>query len=348
MSKTRIEYLDAIKAFAIYLVVCGHILQYLDKPQTGKCLHDIIYSFHMPLFMVISGYFASSSLQKTFFTFFLKKIEQLILPVIIWTILSFLCIYITNKGCYHSEIVGSYWFLRTLFACYLATWCIKKCFRNDYLGFIISAIIFSLLPKGSFLQFNWLYIFFWIGILFKNNNFLLEGKKSKRAIIILLCSALVFIITYYLKSTFHIKYILISISTIKTSFLSILLNFLVALSASLFIILLFSMKDKWAPIIKNIGMHTLGIYLVQGLLLEKILPVCFQLEIKHSLLSCLVTLLLSAIILLICNFLVEYSSKIKIINLIFYGNQYNHSNLNDHFVSQSDTHKKARLNQKNL
>lgn len=327
MGKTRIEFLDAIKAFAIFLVVCGHTLQYLDKLETGKCLYDIIYSFHMPLFMVISGYFASSSLQKSFFFCFTKKFEQLILPVITWTILSFLLFFFTNKSSYHSEFVGSYWFLRTLFACYLVTWCVKKCFRNDYLGFIISTIIFSLLPKGSFLQFNWLYIFFWIGLfLKKHNNVLLESKNSKRFILILLCSAVVFIITYILKSISHINSILISLSTIKTSHWSILLNFLVALSACFFLILLFSMKDKWAPIIKNIGMHTLGIYLVQGFLLERIFPLFFQLEIYHSLLSLLVTLLLSIIILLICNFIVDYSSRIKIINLLFFGNQYNHSN----------------------
>ena len=150
MSKTRIDYLDAIKAFAIFLVVCGHTLQYLDKAQSGKCLYDIIYSFHMPLFMVISGYFAYSSLQKTFYSFITKKFIQLILPVITWTILSILFIFVTDKSSYHSEIVGSYWFLRTLFACYVATYCVKKCFRNDYLGFIISVIFFILIPKGSF------------------------------------------------------------------------------------------------------------------------------------------------------------------------------------------------------
>jgi fucose 4-O-acetylase-like acetyltransferase len=82
MSKTRIEYFDAIKAFAIFLVVYGHTLQYLDKLQTGKCLHDFIYSFHMPLFMVVSGYFASS-LQNNIYPFITKKLRQLILPVII-------------------------------------------------------------------------------------------------------------------------------------------------------------------------------------------------------------------------------------------------------------------------
>lgn len=327
MSKTRIEYLDAIKAFAIFLVVCGHTLQYFDEPQTGKCLHDIIYSFHMPLFMVISGYFASSSLQKALFSFIKKKNEQLILPVISWTILTILFIFITHEGSYHSEIVGSYWFLRTLFACYVATWCVKKCFRNDYLGFIISAIFFILIPKGSFLQFNWLYIFFWVGIfLKKHNSELLEGHNNKRYIIILLCSVVVFIITYYLKSIFHINSILISYTTIKNSFWSILLVFSVALSASLATIVLFSIKDKWPPIIKNIGMHTLGIYLVQGLLLERILPLCFQFEIISFGLTILVTFFFSTFILFVCNFIVEYSSRIKIINLLFFGNQYNHSN----------------------
>ena len=327
MSHTRIESWDAIKCFAIYLMIVSHVLLYFHfNKEDFRFLHFIV-SFNMPLFMVVSGYFASSSLQKSFFPFITKKFIQLILPIIIWAILSFLFIFFTKIGDYHSEIIGIYWFLRTLFACYLATWCVLKCFRNVYLGFIISTIFFILIPKGSFLQFNWLYIFFWIGLfLKKNNDILLEGKNSKRYILCLLCSALVFITTYYLKSSLHINSILISFITIKTMYWSILLNFLVALSASLFIILLFSIKDKWPPIIKKLGMHTLGIYLVQGLLLERILPVCFQLEIKHSLLSFLVTLLFSAIILLICNFIVEYSSRIKFINLLFFGNQYNHSN----------------------
>ena len=183
MNKSRIEYFDAIKAFAMFLVICGHTLQYLDKLQTGKCLHDFIYSFHMPLFMMISGYFASSSLKKDFSVFMSKKIEQLILPIIIWTIPLLVLIFLTGRGNIINELIGSYWFLRTLFACYVFTWGIKKIFKNDVLGFTVSTVLLVFLPKGSFLQFNWLYIFFWIGIFLKKNN-LEKMNKTKSLILI--------------------------------------------------------------------------------------------------------------------------------------------------------------------
>lgn len=61
--KMRIGWLDAWKGFAMLLVVMGHIADgYLDAglfPEyTGvlQTCYDIIYSFHMPLFFVLSGY----------------------------------------------------------------------------------------------------------------------------------------------------------------------------------------------------------------------------------------------------------------------------------------------------
>ena len=54
---------DAIKAFAIGLVVYGHSIQYLSGCTWDNEIFRIIYTFHMPLFFMISGYFFSSSLQ---------------------------------------------------------------------------------------------------------------------------------------------------------------------------------------------------------------------------------------------------------------------------------------------
>ena len=45
----RIEWIDIAKGIGIILVVIGHISQI-------EVLNDIIYSFHMPLFFIISGY----------------------------------------------------------------------------------------------------------------------------------------------------------------------------------------------------------------------------------------------------------------------------------------------------
>ena len=53
----RIKYLDYLKAFAIYLVVYGHLLcDYADE-QASSPVCITIYSFHMALFMSLSGFF---------------------------------------------------------------------------------------------------------------------------------------------------------------------------------------------------------------------------------------------------------------------------------------------------
>ena len=53
MGKTRIAYWDNLKGILIALVVLGH---------TGTALGDkwlsVIYAFHMPLFVFVSGYFS--------------------------------------------------------------------------------------------------------------------------------------------------------------------------------------------------------------------------------------------------------------------------------------------------
>ena len=55
----RIAYIDALKGFAILCVVLGHIASgSLWDPFTQTTyffLYNIIYSFHMPLFILLSG-----------------------------------------------------------------------------------------------------------------------------------------------------------------------------------------------------------------------------------------------------------------------------------------------------
>lgn len=52
---SRIEYIDRLKGLAILAVVMGHIIYFVfhlsDDPVWGY-----IYSFHVPLFIFLSGY----------------------------------------------------------------------------------------------------------------------------------------------------------------------------------------------------------------------------------------------------------------------------------------------------
>ena len=53
---TRVQYIDRLKGLAIILVVMGHILGF-RQPEDGTedGIHTFIYTFHMPLFMFLSG-----------------------------------------------------------------------------------------------------------------------------------------------------------------------------------------------------------------------------------------------------------------------------------------------------
>lgn len=54
--KDRLVYIDIAKGIAIILVVIGHLLQYNFSGTYKHILFNWIYSFHMPVFMMLSGY----------------------------------------------------------------------------------------------------------------------------------------------------------------------------------------------------------------------------------------------------------------------------------------------------
>lgn len=56
--------MDNIKALLIILVVLGHALELFLKSGSVKTIYKLIYSFHMPLFIFISGYFAKFNIKK--------------------------------------------------------------------------------------------------------------------------------------------------------------------------------------------------------------------------------------------------------------------------------------------
>ena len=54
---------DNAKGLMIFAVVLGHVLEY-DLTGIARALYIVIYSVHMPLFVLISGYFAQFNAEK--------------------------------------------------------------------------------------------------------------------------------------------------------------------------------------------------------------------------------------------------------------------------------------------
>ncbi|PWJ60383.1 fucose 4-O-acetylase-like acetyltransferase [Dyadobacter jejuensis] len=89
--KDRIEYIDNLKGLAILMVVVGHFIQYNSAEGKDNVIFSIIYSFHMPLFMFISGYVAHLTVKPSIFgsfgVFIFNKGRGLLLPFFSWALL---------------------------------------------------------------------------------------------------------------------------------------------------------------------------------------------------------------------------------------------------------------------
>jgi fucose 4-O-acetylase-like acetyltransferase len=81
LENERDYYFDNVKFILILLVVVGHIIEPLSGGQTLKPLYFWIYSFHMPLFIFVSGVFSKDIKSDDYAR---KLVSKLVLPYLIF------------------------------------------------------------------------------------------------------------------------------------------------------------------------------------------------------------------------------------------------------------------------
>ncbi len=93
--KPRIEWLDIAKGLGVLLVFIGHFWYKCSFP----IVNQIIYSFHMPMFFVLSGFIFKKSNLK-FELFVVSKIKRLLLPTFIFFLLGTSVLFLFSKNSY--------------------------------------------------------------------------------------------------------------------------------------------------------------------------------------------------------------------------------------------------------
>lgn len=188
---TRIFYIDALKAFAILLVVMGHI-SYLWTEQGGHVFYPpILVIFHMPLFMALSGYV--TNVEK----FKLGKRAKLLIPFFVFGL-----IYMVYKPASFLEWVRPEakfgWFLYVLFAFCFFLSLIRASKRDLYVGmafveFILMGLHLCLhrTTLGTTLSTDHmfqLWPFFCLGILLRRGllSYMLKNKLRSLSICVLM------------------------------------------------------------------------------------------------------------------------------------------------------------------
>ena len=96
MNRQKITWLQILQGWSMLLVVIGHVTLtgIFENPQTpvSATIERVIYSFHMPLFMFISGflfYFTKISRDLAYKEVVLDKLKRLGLPYLFFTFFTF-------------------------------------------------------------------------------------------------------------------------------------------------------------------------------------------------------------------------------------------------------------------
>lgn len=161
--KNRMEWIDIIKGIGIFLVLLGH-------RETTPDIYYYIYSFHMALFFIVSGYLFSEQKYRSVIEFVCNRFKRLLIPFFIFNSLSLLVVYaqikyptITNNRSlpfYNSSIDLSNILIKQFFALdgnaiwNVALWFLPCLFVTEVLFFLIVRLVKYLSKKYPSFYFN--------------------------------------------------------------------------------------------------------------------------------------------------------------------------------------------------
>ena len=168
----RDPHLDALKGFAILLVILGHSIQCSMQNFDDNLLFRVIYSFHMPLFMFLSGYLAwNKDINLR------RKFMALVVPFVAWHLLNYVIIPSNQSigfGTYIMRWIKSpdygLWFLWVLFINFCILFAVQRSAgvvgdKAESLTLLATVFFLQLLPinvLGLGLV-KWHFIFFGAG-----------------------------------------------------------------------------------------------------------------------------------------------------------------------------------------
>jgi len=323
----RLEYIDALKGFAIFLVILGHVI---ILGRNANIAYSVIYSFHMPLFFILSGFFFKSSLKLKPKDFLLKKSFQLLYPWAFWCILLSIYPYFKydwpdNYTFLQIGILAFnrwFWFLRDLWLCYVIIYFCYRIFNKGYLVAIFSILFVFLFPFLKIQSFC-LPVFLF-GIMLKEIYSLLLNYRNQ----ILYISFFIFIFClFFWKDQYLSMYpSLFSSQSFNYEFPNLcipLFRWLVGISGSLFFFIFFQKMyspNKVFSYFNQIGQYTLGIYILQAVLLENLIPLFITFpNVNKWIYSLLITPLISFLVLEICVLILKWTEKSKPIETVLFG-----------------------------
>lgn len=337
VEKGRLVYMDMLKAFAIILVIIGHVIQQLQPDKfMNNDLFMFIYSFHMPLFMMISGFFSYNKLFSSKWDQSIKVIKdrfiQLIVPLFLWTTLIVAINYLWGNSVYR-EYITNLWFLRCLFLTFSLYVIVMKITYNNLYVTIVLCLIFSHI--GSiFTTYNvsGLLPAFTIGLLLRKK---IQYINMRISIIGLIFSMFIFLISFHFfnnicleNHSFNIYHnVLLREPYTLDMFTAQLVKLLTGIFGTMFTYFLFDIFFKTVncclcnrKVLNYIGMNTLGFYILQNIYLERFISSIISIPPMNNVyFNLTIVPFFTILIISLCYFSIKIISRNKYCSLLLLG-----------------------------
>ena len=135
--------IDSIKGFLIILVILGHIIGTCGKGVVCENVWQIIYVFHMPLFILISGYLTSIKDDNKSFR---KSLSRIVAPLLLFQLLFVgIAVLVFGNGFSSSYLVTPYWtlwyLLSLIFWRTMIQFTPKKLLAKPFLYTIVAVVV---------------------------------------------------------------------------------------------------------------------------------------------------------------------------------------------------------------
>jgi fucose 4-O-acetylase-like acetyltransferase len=288
--------------------------------QFFEASDKILYSFHMPLFFLLSGLFVEKWLIKGMTRGIKEKVVTLLFPYFLWTItqgsINVVLSKVTNNSISWGEVftkvwyqpLWQFWYLYVLFLSFLVCYALRKLISLNIV-LVVSAVFYLTMP----------YVDFWVSKSFMGNFFFF----------ILGAYLMNFNLDKIEKKVYKTKYLIFSIASFLALSYLHLLN-LTLLNSSIFnlilglaginLVITFSVyisRQKYFGFIKYLGTASLAIYLIHILAASGMRIILSKfLGINNISIHLIVGTILGVILPIIAF---EISKKLKISNIFFGG-----------------------------
>lgn len=300
-NRHRDQYIDALKGAAILLVVIGHSIQENIPNFDNNVVFRVIYSFHMPLFMFLSGYILFGHIKNPLHIWIFDKFKRLVLPFLGWAFIYKILRH--NSESFTQYFINLFehpdlglWFLWILFlnCCILSIILLSdKAFKGAKLILII--ILYSI-PIDVFGLFwlKWLFPFFAIGYTINEYKTEISGLIKNSSIFLAMSFP---ILVYFWHRTeepgfnsiiYEFSYMVPYIRLIDVGY-----KYLVAFAGISFVALIIKKLERYnISLLSWLGTCTLDIYVSHQLFLWGIGEGIFRI-ISTIVISLLLSLMLS-------------------------------------------------------